>query len=200
MSDGADGLAAGLAMIALAFLAMSAFIAGRAVSGHLLLTAFAAVLAFWVLNMRLPWQRHAKIFLGDSGSMMLGLLLTWFSIEVTRGGAGLSPIAAVWFLALPLVDMGVVILRRIGRGQSPFRAGRDHFHHVLIATGMPPATAVRLMLAIALALAATGFVAWRAGVPDYVMFYAFIALLAGSYAISWRWPRIVRWVRRRVNR
>ena len=200
MSDGADGLAAGLAMIALAFLAMSAFIAGRAVSGHLLLTAFAAVLAFWVLNMRLPWQRHAKIFLGDSGSMMLGLLLTWFSIEVTRGGAGLSPIAAVWFLALPLVDMGVVILRRIGRGQSPFRAGRDHFHHMLIATGIPPATAVRLMLALALTLAATGFVAWRAGVPDYVMFYAFIALLAGSYALSWRWPRIVRWVRRRISR
>ena len=200
MSDGADGLAAGLAMIALAFLAMSAFIAGRTVSGHLLLTALAAVLAFWVLNMRLPWQRHARIFLGDSGSMMLGLLLTSFSIEVTRGGGGLSPIVAVWFLALPILDMGVVILRRIGRGQSPFRAGRDHFHHVLIATGMPPAKAVRLMLALALALAATGFAAWRADVPDYVMFYAFIALLAGSYAISWRWLRIVRWVRRRISR
>ena len=93
--------------------------------------------------------------------------------------------------------MGVVILRRAGRRQSPFRGGRDHFHHVLIATGMPPAMAVLLMLA--LTLAAAGFVAWRAGVPDYVMFYASIALLVGSYAISFRWLRIVRWVRRRVR-
>ena len=54
---------------------------------------------------------------------------------------------AVWHLAGPLLDMGVVILRRIGngKGQSPFTAGRDHFHHVLIATGMPPGTAVLLM-------------------------------------------------------
>jgi UDP-GlcNAc:undecaprenyl-phosphate GlcNAc-1-phosphate transferase len=60
---------------------------------------------------------------------------------------------AVWHLAGLLLDMGVVILRRIGngKGQSPFTAGRDHFRHVLIATGMPPGTAVLLIHAIALA-------------------------------------------------
>ena len=92
--------------------------------------------------------------------------------------------------------MGVVILRRIGKGQSPFRAGRDHLHHVLIAAGMLPGTAVLLIHAIALALATAGFAAWRAGVPDYVMFYGFIALLGGSYALSWRWRRVIRRVRR----
>jgi UDP-GlcNAc:undecaprenyl-phosphate GlcNAc-1-phosphate transferase len=142
---------------------------------------------------------RARIFLGDSGSMMLGLLLTWFSVEVTRGNRGLAPIAAVWFLAMPLLDMGVVILRRIGKGQSPFRAGRDHFHHVLIATGMPPGTAVLLIHAIALTLATAGFVAWRLGVSDYWMFYAFVALLACSYALSWRWRRVIRAVRRRTR-
>jgi UDP-GlcNAc:undecaprenyl-phosphate GlcNAc-1-phosphate transferase len=196
MADGADGLAAGLAIVALTFLAMSAFIAGRVVPAHLLLTVIIAVLAFWALNTRLPWQAHARVFLGDSGSMMLGLLLTWFSVEVARGSDGLPPIAAAWYLAIPLLDMGVVILRRLGRGQSPFRAGRDHFHHVLIATGMPPGTAVLLIHALALVLASIGFLAWRAGVSDFWMFYAFIALLAGSYALSWRWHRMLRRVRR----
>ena len=200
MADGADGLAAGQALIAFGFLFVSATLVGLTVTAQLLLTAIVVLLAFWTMNMRFPWQPRGKVFMGDSGSMMLGLLLTWFSVEVARNGTGFPPIVAVWFLALPLLDMGVVILRRIRRRQSPFRAGRDHFHHVLIATGMPPATAVRLMLALALALAATGFVAWRAGVPDYVMFYAFIALLAGGYAISWLWLRIVRWGRRRVRR
>ena len=197
LSDGADGLAAGLAMIALTFLAISAFLVGRVVSAHLLLTVLAAVLAFWFFNARLPWQAHARVFLGDSGSMMLGFLLTWFSIEVTRGASGLSPIAAVWFLAIPLLDMGVVIVRRLGRGHSPLRAGRDHFHHVLIATGMPPGTAVLVILALGLAFASFGFVAWRAAVPDYVMFYAFVVLFAASYGFSRHWVRIVRWLRRR---
>ena len=196
MADGADGLAAGLATIALTFLAMSAFIADRVVTAHFLLIVIIALLAFLALNMRSPWLPRARIFLGDSGSMMLGLLLTWFSVEVSLGGGGLAPIVAVWFLAVPLLDMSVVIMRRIGKGQNPFTAGRDHFHHVLIATGMPPGTAVLLIHAIALALATAGFVAWRLGVSDYWMFYAFIALLAGCYALSWSWPRVIRRVRR----
>ncbi|NIO41374.1 MAG: undecaprenyl/decaprenyl-phosphate alpha-N-acetylglucosaminyl 1-phosphate transferase, partial [Burkholderiales bacterium] len=124
MADGADGLAAGLSLIALSFLALSAVLTGRVVSAQLLFTIVAVVLAFWVMNMRFPWQVHAKVFLGDSGSMILGALLTWFSIEIAHGPGGIYPMAAVWFLALPLIDMAVVIARRLARGHSPFRAGR----------------------------------------------------------------------------
>ncbi len=197
MVDGADGLASGLALIALAFLAVSAVITGRTVSAQVLFTIVAAVLAFWAMNMRFPWQPHAKVFLGDSGSMILGALLTWFSIEVARGHGGIYPIAAVWFLALPLIDMGVVIMRRMARGHSPFRAGRDHFHHMLIAAGMSPGAAVLLVLLLALLLAATGFVAWRADVPEPWLFYGFLAILAFSSALSWRWRRFALRLRRR---
>jgi UDP-GlcNAc:undecaprenyl-phosphate/decaprenyl-phosphate GlcNAc-1-phosphate transferase len=200
MADGADGLASGLALVALLFLALCALLSGLPVSFQLLMTAFAAVAAFWAMNMRFPWQPHAKVFLGDSGSMMLGLLLTWFSIEVARGGLRPPPIAAVWFLALPLIDMAVVILRRLGRGHSPFRAGRDHFHHMLIAAGLRPGTAVLLILAIALALASVGFFAWRARLPESWLFYGFLALLAFAYLLSGQWLRIVRRLRRRKRR
>lgn len=197
MADGADGLASGLALIALLFLAVSAVLTGRVVSAQLLFTVVAVVLAFWALNMRFPWQPHAKIFLGDSGSMILGALLTWFSIEVARGRGGIYPMAAVWFLALPLIDMGVVILRRLVRGHSPFRAGRDHFHHMLIAAGMSPGAAVILVLLLSVALSATGFLAWRADVPEYCLFYGFALLLAVSLAVSWRWTSIAMYLRRR---
>jgi UDP-GlcNAc:undecaprenyl-phosphate GlcNAc-1-phosphate transferase len=196
MADGADGLAGGLTLIAFGFLFVSAILVGFGSTAQLVLTAFVALLAFWMMNMRFPWQLRGKVFLGDSGSMMLGMLLTWFSVELAQPGTDFTPITAVWFLAIPLLDMGVVILRRIGRGQSPFRAGRDHFHHVLIAAGMRPAVAVLFIHAIALALAAAGFVAWRAGVPEAAMFYAFLFLLAASYLLSGRW----RWVIRRIRR
>jgi UDP-GlcNAc:undecaprenyl-phosphate/decaprenyl-phosphate GlcNAc-1-phosphate transferase len=199
MADGADGLAAGLSLIAFFFLAISAVLLGRTDSAQLLLVTLAALSAFWVLNMRFPWQAHAKIFLGDSGSMMLGMLLTWFSIEMAR--SGLPPIITVWYLAVPLLDMGVIIGRRLGRGQSPFKAGRDHLHHVLIAAGMTPTAAVLLIYAMALALGAAAFFAWRTGVPDSALFYAFLMLLAMSYVLSWNWHRLLRLIhRRRQNR
>ncbi len=197
MADGADGLAAGLTLIAFGFLFASATLVGLTVTAQLILTAIVVLLAFWTLNMRFPWQPRGKVFMGDSGSMMLGLLLTWFSVEVAREGTGFTPIAAVWFLAVPLLDMGVVIARRIGRGQSPFKAGRDHFHHVLIAAGLAPAVAVLAILALALGMGATGFLAWRAGVPEYWMFYAFLVLLTGCYSLSFSWRRIIRAIRGR---
>jgi UDP-GlcNAc:undecaprenyl-phosphate GlcNAc-1-phosphate transferase len=200
MSDGADGLAGGLSLIGLLLLALSALALGRMLSAQMLVIVIAAAAAFWLVNMRFPWQPHAKVFLGDSGSMMLGMLLTWFSIEVTRWRTGLDPIAAVWFLAVPLLDMGVVILRRLGKRRSPFSAGRDHLHHALIAAGMPPGTAVLFICALALALGAVGFFAWRADVPEHWMFYGFLALLAAGYALSWRWPSIIRFARRRRRR
>lgn len=196
MADGADGLAAGLSLIAFTLLALSAAITGQVVSAQLLTIIIAALLAFWLMNMRFPWQSHAKIFLGDSGSMMLGLLLTWFSIEVARGANGVAPIAAVWFLAIPLLDMGVIIIRRLARGQSPFRAGRDHFHHMLISAGFSPSTTVLIILCLSLLCGAAGFQAWRSSVPEHWMFIAFIALLAGSCVLSWRWRHVVRRVRR----
>ena len=194
MADGADGLAAGQTLIAFGFLFISATLVGLTVTAELLLTAIVVLLAFWTMNMRFPWQPRGKVFMGDSGSMMLGLLLTWFSVEVARDGADFPPIAAVWFLAVPLLDMAVVIARRIGRGQSPFKAGRDHLHHVLIAAGLTPAVSVLAILSLALGLGAVGFLSWRAGVPDYWMFYLFIALLLSCYALSFRWRRIIRYI------
>jgi UDP-GlcNAc:undecaprenyl-phosphate GlcNAc-1-phosphate transferase len=197
MTDGVDGLAGGLAFVSAMFFGASAVLLGHSASASLLFVMAAAIAGFLLFNMRLPWQARAKIFMGDSGSMMLGLFLTWFSIELTqRGDERLPPIVAVWFLAVPILDMGLVTIKRLAKGVNPFRAGRDHLHYVLLVAGYSVPRSVGLMLGISILLASTGFIAWRAGVPEWVLFYGFMALFVIYYFLSLRIWRLVRLLKR----
>mgnify|MGYP001266164716 CR=1 FL=1 len=197
MADGVDGLAGGFALVATAFLGVSALMVGHAGSARLLFVMLAAISAFLLYNMRLPWRSRASVFMGDSGSMMLGLFLTWFCIELTQKGAErLSPIVAVWFLGVPILDMGLVTVRRLLKGVSPFEGARDHLHHVLLLSGWSPTRTVNFMLAFSMLLAAIGFGSWRAGVPERILFYGFMALFASYYLLSLRAWRLVRLLRK----
>jgi len=197
MADGVDGLAGSLSLVGLAFLAASALALGQYGVAIPMLIMASAVTAFLLLNMRFPWQPRAQVFMGDSGSTMLGLFLTWFSVQITQGmPPRLPPITAVWFLAVPVMDMGLVTVRRILKGRNPLSAGRDHIHHILLHAGFSPAQTVSLMLLLSLLFAMAGFVAWRVGVPDWVMFYAFMSLFAIYYGFSRRAWRIVRFIKK----
>jgi len=197
MTDGVDGLAGGLAWVGVVFLGVAAVLSGQTGSARLLFVMAAAVAGFLIFNLRLPWQPRAKVFMGDSGSMMLGLFLTWFSIEITQPGEDrLPPIVAVWFLAVPILDMGLVTIRRLASGKNPFRAGRDHLHHFLLLAGYSPTRTVILMLLLSVVLALTGFLAWRMKVPEAVLFYAFMALFAFYYLSSLRAWRTARFMRK----
>lgn len=197
MTDGVDGLAGGLAFVSAMFFGVAAVLLGHPGSASLLFVMAAAIAAFLFFNLRLPWQARAGIFMGDSGSMMLGLFLTWFSVELTqRGDERLPPIIAVWFLAVPILDMGLVTVKRLAKGISPFRAGRDHLHFVLLVAGYSVPRSVGLMVGMSILLASAGFFAWRARVPEWVMFYAFMALFFAYYVLSLRVWRLVRLLRR----
>lgn len=197
MADGIDGLAGGLAMVGVIFLGVAGVLTGQETQARLLFVMAAAIGGFLIFNLRLPWQLRAKVFMGDSGSMILGLFLTWFSISLTQHGTeALPPVVAVWFLAVPILDMGLVTIRRLSKGLSPFRARRDHLHHVLLLAGHSPARTVHLMLLVAILLALVGFAAWRMNVPDSVLFWAFMALFAVYYGLSLRAWRLVRLLRK----
>jgi UDP-GlcNAc:undecaprenyl-phosphate/decaprenyl-phosphate GlcNAc-1-phosphate transferase len=185
MVDGLDGAAGGVALVVALWLAGCAAAQALAVQTVLLLLLAAAIAGFLVWNLRTPLRRQAAVFMGDAGSMMLGLALCWFSIDLTQGpGHTLPPITCVWLLAVPLLDMARVIFLRLRRGASLFGADRGHFHHWLLARGYSePATAWLLVGASALS-GAIGVCAWRFGVPDWAMFYAFLALLAAVLAWS----------------
>ena len=91
----------------------------------------------------------------------------------------------VWFLAVPLLDMARVMFVRLLRRGSLFDADREHFHHFLLARGYPVSASAWLLIAASAASSAIGIGAWRLHVPDWAMFYAFMALLGAILAITW---------------
>jgi UDP-GlcNAc:undecaprenyl-phosphate GlcNAc-1-phosphate transferase len=185
MIDGLDGGAGGVALAIALWLAWCAAAQRLGVQCVLLLLLAAAIAGFLLWNLRVPGRAQAAVFMGDAGSMMLGMALCWFSIDLTQGeGRSLPPMACVWLLAVPLLDMARVMFLRLRRGASLFDADRGHFHYLLLARGHSVA-ATAWILAGATALAgALGVGAWKLGVPDWAMFYAFLALLAAILLLA----------------
>lgn len=168
--DNMDGLSAGVAAVCtLAFLITTVSIEQWFVAATLALL-LGACLGFLCFNFA-----PATIFMGDSGSLLLGLLLGTLTIRTTYLPKG-TDIGAGWYavfapvivLALPLYDLLVVSAIRISRGNSPFKGDTNHFSHRLVARGMSKRTAVLCLYlvtaatataAIVLAHAPSGFVA-----------------------------------------
>lgn len=141
--DNMDGLSAGVAAVAaLAFLITAASI-GQLFVATMLALLLGALVGFLVFNFN-----PASIFMGDSGSLVLGLLLGVLTVRTTYLPA--RPLADGWYaifapllvLAVPLYDLIVVSCIRISRGKSPFVGDTNHLSHRLVARGMSRRTAV----------------------------------------------------------
>lgn len=178
MVDGLDGAAGGISLTASLWLGYAALLQNLGSQVTLLLVLAAAIAGFLVWNVRFPPLREqASVFMGDAGSMMLGLALCWFSIDVTQGeGRTLAPIVCMWILAVPLLDMSRVMFVRYRRKVRIFDADRQHLHHLLLARGMSHQGASVTMAVISALCGGLALAAWRAGVPDGVLTYAFIAV------------------------
>jgi UDP-GlcNAc:undecaprenyl-phosphate GlcNAc-1-phosphate transferase len=170
MSDGLDGLAGSLVFLVL----LSMLLIGHPSQG-LLLISLSAVAGFLSWNVRVA-RRRAKVFMGDAGSTMLGLLLAYLLIQYSQVDNGFLPVTALWVLALPLIDAVAVLLVRPMRGRSPFSADRIHYHHQLLDRGM----SVNLSLLIALGLQSifilVGIALWRIGLAEHLQLALFLCL------------------------
>lgn len=198
MIDGLDGLAGGLALIAAGWLIVLLRNAPLAhVGDHDALLALLMVVAgFLCFNLRHPWRSRASVFMGDAGSTLLGFVLAWFLVRLSQGQeAAMAPMTAVWLLALPLMDTIAVIIHRLCIGHNPFVADRRHLHHLLLSRGLSDGRATACLLIAALLTGAAGVAAHELGVPEYLQFYAFLALFGLYYGLTthfWkRYPRKV---------
>jgi UDP-GlcNAc:undecaprenyl-phosphate/decaprenyl-phosphate GlcNAc-1-phosphate transferase len=147
--DGLDGLAAGLIAIGgTGFFLYSYWltVSAGSTSYASLATLIMALLVGACVGF-LPHNFHpARIFMGDSGSMLIGLMIAAAAIRVTgQIDTGTLPrqsfpaflpiLLPVAVLLLPLLDMGMAVIRRIGSGKSPFHPDRMHLHHRMLALG-----------------------------------------------------------------
>lgn len=141
--DGLDGLASGIAVIASFTMFIIAFGGGRFDAAGLSIALAGACLGFLKYNFH-----PATIFLGDSGSMLIGFVLGTISLLNVTRIAGLTTIIIPLVIAgIPILDTFSAIIRRIRAHVSIGQADRGHIHHRLIAEGFDQKQAVLLMYA-----------------------------------------------------
>jgi UDP-GlcNAc:undecaprenyl-phosphate GlcNAc-1-phosphate transferase len=142
--DGVDGLAAGICLFASLTMLIAASINHNFPLALAVVSMVGALIGFLRYNLN-----PASIFLGDSGSLTLGFLLGCYAaVWGEKSSTLLGMTAPLLVLAVPLIDVGLAIVRRFLRGQPIFSADRDHIHHKLLSRGYAPQHVVLLIYGI----------------------------------------------------
>ena len=154
--DGIDGLASGLCCISLTMLTYMHIYVGQYVYAFLALATLGILIPFWCYNVFGNAQKGHKLFMGDTGSLTLGYILSFLVIhlsfvhfdEVEHTNPSLA--IALSTLIVPLFDVVRVVLHRVRNGKSPFLPDKNHSHHKLLRTGMRVRWVMVTILAISL--------------------------------------------------
>lgn len=154
--DGVDGLAGGIGLISAMAYGIWLYWAGDVALALLAFTLAGALVGFLIFN-----AHPARIFMGDSGSLIIGAILSVLAMrvvdhDVSRLPAWLrtvpTPLFAMSVIAYPLVDTFRVFVVRMARGTSPFLADKNHIHHRLLALGLGHRGTVLVLYAYAIIL------------------------------------------------
>ena len=152
--DGIDGLAAGVGIIASSAMGFWFFIAGAYEYAVLAGAMSGSLIGFLVYNFS-----PAKIFMGDSGSLTIGLVLSVLAIKLIEYPVDLvpnelirisKPVFAMAALVYPLTDTLRIFIYRITRGMPPFAADKNHIHHRIIELGLGHRQTVLLIYAVSI--------------------------------------------------
>lgn len=197
LMDGMDGLAGGVSFVMFSWMAFIAFISGWYAYAFVLLLLIACLAGFLVFNMRNPWRRSASLFLGDAGSMSLGLCLAWFGVLLARGpSTPMEPIAVAWVLGFPVFDICAQFYRRVCEGKDPFSPDRGHFHHHFIDAGVSVRYAAPIIISIVALMGLIGCGGVALGVHPAILTIGWVALLLLHIVLSRKPERYVRLIQR----
>ena len=143
MIDGIDGLASGLSIVTLGCLSVIYLYEGRFIFAMTALTMLGAVSAFWLFNVFGTPERKTKLYMGDTGSMTLGLVLCFLIVtlcsftsrnSITRNCKYF--IIVFSSLMIPMLEVARLFFTRAIRHKSPFKADLNHIHHRLMRCGL----------------------------------------------------------------
>ena len=200
MMDGIDGLAGSMALVSLLALAVLFSRTGAYEYVQWALMFSAAILPYLLVNLKLIVFRN-KIFMGDAGSMLLGFVIVWLLILGTQQETKhIRTVTALWVIAVPLMDMAAIMIRRIRKGHSPFKPDRKHLHHIFLRAGLNARESLGVIFLTALTITGFGVICEIAKVPEYIMFTLFILMFAGYYYSLHRICKIVKWFRHKPYR
>ncbi|KXZ40532.1 UDP-GlcNAc:undecaprenyl-phosphate GlcNAc-1-phosphate transferase [Alkalithermobacter thermoalcaliphilus JW-YL-7 = DSM 7308] len=163
--DGLDGLAAGVSAIASITLAFIAYVNNQEISAILLMGLTGAALGF------LPYNFNpAKIFMGDTGSLFLGYILSVIAIDaVIKSATALAVIIPVLALGLPIFDTTFAIVRRLLNGKPIMQADKGHLHHRLLSKGLSQRQTVLILYCISSFLCISALILSRSDVFESIL-------------------------------
>ena len=184
--DGIDGLAGGIGVIASLFFGIGFFIAGDYTMSMLSAVVATSLVGYLIHNFH-----PANIFMGDTGSLIIGFLLAVQAIKFVGLNESatfvevfgqVSSVMPVAILMIPLYDTLRVFIIRVIRGDSPFKPGRDHIHHILIGMGMGhrKTSLILYVMSIAITMSAYLFSIWNANVILLASVAIAIVVLPGT--------------------
>lgn len=152
LSDGLDGLAGGISMMIFICLGFVAFQNEMMAMALLSVAVGGAIFGF------LRYNTHpAVIFMGDAGSQLLGFLAVTLALYVSQSSQPMSRMFPLLLLGFPILDTLTVMMERIHKGVSPFKADKNHFHHKLMRLGLHHAEAVVVIYLLQFCLVMSAF-------------------------------------------
>jgi UDP-GlcNAc:undecaprenyl-phosphate GlcNAc-1-phosphate transferase len=196
MMDGIDGLTGSMALVSL--IALIILFAAVGATGYTLwaLMFAVAIVPYLFANLKLFGFKR-KIFMGDAGSMLLGFVIVWLLILGTQQETKyFRTVTALWIISVPLMDMAAIMIRRVRKGNSPFKPDRKHLHHIFLHAGLNSRQALAVIVVAAVLLTSIGIAGELWQVPEWIMLVGFLCLFAGYYYSLHRICKIVRWVRK----
>ena len=176
MIDGLDGLLGTLSIVTFASLSILFALNQQNELGYLCIIIAITILPYIFMNLGYI-GRQRKVFMGDAGSMMIGFVVVCLLLSLTqeRESSLVSPVAALWLIAIPLMDMTATIIRRLAKKRSPFQSDQDHIHYILQDLGFSPAKTLFIISGLACLFATIGVVSELFHLSDSFMFYAFLS-------------------------
>jgi len=174
MLDGIDGLSASLGIVSIGSMAFITSTAELQFIGIIIVTA---LLVFLIFNLGMLGPKN-KIFLGDNGSMLIGLVVAWFLITASQKNyPDFKPVTAIWLIAIPLIDMTSVMFKRLRRGESMLKADREHLHHKLMDAGFSAKQTLTIIVITSIVLVIFGLFLDKSEAPEQYAFYIFLVFL-----------------------
>lgn len=184
MVDGIDGLLGLLSTVAFFGIALLGVTHAQEFTVNASLVITCAIIPFLMRNTGFPLKKSRKIFMGDAGSMFIGLAIVWLLALLTNpshigdSGTSVRPVAVLWLIAVPLMDMFAIMFRRIQKGQSPFKPDRNHLHHIFLNAGCDAKQALGIIGTYSLSLLALGLCLEWLVVPELFVLLIFFGVFA----------------------
>ena len=180
-ADGMDGLAGGMSAIACLFLIYFSLQSGHWFNLALSVSLFGCLIGFLYFNFH-----PAKIFMGDTGSLVLGYILSSICVlsQKLDGELPIAPISMALILALPIADTMWVMTRRVLRGGSPFLPDNTHLHHKLMTLNLSQSGVVAVLYAC---MFVCGFIAvFMQSMLEWIQFAAGTGFIISLYvSVAW---------------